>query len=490
MGSPAARQRQPLGHVLHCRSGKSVLTGGMTMPGFIRSSMPAMLFMVALVPATVSGQVTPLDFRAAYERLGAQNEQLGAVRMGVDQAQSRQRAADAARLPSFEIVGSVTRLDSDVEIDLGGVRRRIDETLGITLPPNLLPNGLPIQDRNFGNLALQAVQPVYLGGRINAAREAARAGLAADTAVVDRTFADLVVALVKQYFGQSVAADALAVRRQSVESLRQLAFNARRLEEEGEISRADRLRADVALIEAEGELASARERLTLAQQALTTLLSERRVVEPLTGIPAVPAPSDAGEWRLRAVESNPSLIELGARLDQAKAALRAEQGTLRPELLLLGRRELYTEGLSEIRPEWSLSLVANWRFADGGVRRARVSEAQARRTEIEFLQNALTRQVELLVDQQIEAQHTALERHRTFGAATALADESLRVQRRAFEEGFATSLDVIEAELARARVALGELLARYEAWVATAAIYAASGQVAALVDRIEESHDD
>lgn len=462
----------------------------MTVPSFSTFSALAMLAVAALLPAAVFGQVTPLDFRAAYERLDAQNEQLAAVRMVVDQAQSRQREADAARLPSIEIAGGVTRLDSDLEFDLSGVRRRIDDTLGITLPPDLLPRGLPIQDRSFGNLALQAVQPVYLGGRINAGREAARAGVAADTAVVERTHADLMVELVKRYFGQAVAADALAVRQQSVESLRQLAFNAERLEQEGEISRADRLRADVALIEAEGELATARERLALAQKALTTLLSERRVVETLTPIPAVPAPSDATEWRRLAVESNPSLIELGARLDQAEAALRAERGSLRPEVLLLGRRELYTDDLSVIEPDWAVSLVASWRFFDGGLRRARVSVAEARITEVEFLQHSLRRQVELLVDQQVETQHTALERHRTFRAAGELADESVRVQRRAFEEGFATSLEVIEAELARARVALGELLARYEAWVATATIYAASGQVAALIERIEESHHD
>lgn len=460
------------------------------MPSFTRFCFLAMLFMLVLVPAAVFGQVTPLDFRSAYERLNAQNEQLAALRMGVDQARSRQREADGARLPSIEIVGAATRLDADLEFDLSGIRRRIDDTLGINLPPDLLPRGLPIQDRSFGNLALQAAQPVYLGGRINAGREAARAGVAAGTAAVERTHADLVVELVKRYFGQSVAADALAVREQSVESLRQLAFNARRLEEEGEISRAGRLRADVALIEAEGELASARERLALARKALTTLLSEHRVVETLTRIPAVPAPSDAGEWRLRAVQSNPSLIELAARLDQAEAALRAERGSLRPEVLLLGRRELYTDDLSVIEPDWAVSLVASWRFFDGGVRRARVSVAEARITEIEFLQRSLRREVELVVDQQIETQHTALERHRTFGAATELADESLRVQRRAFEEGFATSLEVIEAELARSRVALGELLARYEAWLATAAIYAASGQVAALIERIEESHHD
>ncbi len=457
------------------------------------NSKPARLFLLAFFlilaasPGTGFAQAAGLDFRAALERLTAQNEDLAAARMGIEQARSRQREADGLRLPSIEIEGGVTRLDAPLELDLGGVRRRLEQDLGVNLPPGLIPSGLPIQDRSFSTAALVAVQPIYLGGRISAGREAARAGVGANQAMVDRTQADLVVELVKRYFGQTVAFDVMAVRQQSLETLRTLAFNARRLEEEGEISRAERLRADVALIEAQGELALAQERLALAESALATLLAEDRPVEPLTRIPAVPRRTEAAEWRGRAAESNPALLELGNRIEQAEALVRAEQANLRPNVFLLGRRELYTQDLSVIEPDWAVSLRLSWRFFDGGVRRARVSSAEASLSELEFVRASLKRQIALLVDQQVQTQHTALERHVTFSAAGEVADESLRVQRRAFEQGFATSLEVIEAELARSRVALAELFARYEAWVATASIHAASGAIADFVDLIEDA---
>jgi len=71
-----------------------------------------------------------------------------------------------------------------------------------------------------------------------------------------------------------------------------------------------------------------------------------------------------------------------------------------------------------------------------------------------------------------------------------LADESLRAQQRAFEEGFATSMDVIEAELARSRAALGELGARRDAWVAAATLYTAANRGEQLVDLIEQLADE
>lgn len=453
------------------------------------ASLAAALCLVN-APQTASAQSVALDFRSAFEQLEARNERLAAAQEAISRAEFQQQAADATRLPTLEIEGSATRLNAPLEIDLSAVNQRVNQVFPGELPPGLIPSGIPIQDRNFQNLAVQAVQPLYLGGRIEAGRSAARAGVAAETAVVERLQGDLLVELVQRYFGQVVAAEALAVRQQSVDSLRQLAFNARRLEEEGEISRAERLRADVALIEAEGELATARERLNLARAALSTLLASDRAIDTVSPIPALPARSEAADWRVQAINNNPAVAELNARLQQANAAARAEQGTLKPSLVLVGRRELYTNDLTLIEPDWAISLRASWRFFDGGARRSRASAAQARALELEWLKGSLERQIGLLVDQQIETQHSALERHATFSAAAELADESLRVQRRAFEEGFATSLEVIEADLARARVALARVLARYEAWVATAALHAAAGVPAALIDRIEEmSHD-
>ncbi|MGY6630571.1 MAG: TolC family protein [Wenzhouxiangella sp.] len=447
--------------------------------------------MAALVGSVpVKAQVAALDFRSAFERLETHNERLAAAQEGIERARFQQQAADAARFPVLEIDGSVTRLNAPLEIDLSGVTQRVNQVFPGELPPGLIPAGIPVQDRTFGNLAVQAVQPLYLGGRIDAGRSAARAGVAAETAMVERLQGDLMVELVQRYFGQLVAAEALAVRQQSVDSLRQLAFNAGRLEEEGEISRAERLRADVALIEAEGELATAREQLNLARAALATLLASEQVINPISPIPSPPPRFESADWRLRAVQNNPAVLELDARLDQAGAAARAESGALKPSLVLVGRRELYTDDLTLIEPDWAISLRASWRFFDGGARRSRASAAEARVLELEWLRSSLERQIGLLVDQQIEAQHAALERHVTFSAAAELADESLRVQRRAFEEGFATSLEVIEADLARSRVALARVLARYEAWVATAALHAAAGVPTALIDRIEEfAHD-
>lgn len=454
-------------------------------------------FGLALVCAGVAQGSEPgtrsLDFRAALQRLVSVNETLQASRAAVDQSRAERAEADARGLPTIELKSRYSHLNAPLEADLGGVVDAISvgfQQLGVDVPGGILPREYRIQDRNFVNLSLQALQPVYLGGRIEAGRDAARYGLAASEAAVDRQSAELEVLLVDRFFGQALASESLEVRKRSAESLRRHEFNARRLEAEGQIARVERLRASVALAEAENELLVAQEQLALSRAALAALLASDRPVTTATPIPAPPPSVERDAWKAAAEDANPALREAAQRLEQARAGVRAARGESLPVVSLFGSRELYTEDLTLVDPEWVVGVQASWTLFDGGQRRARTTRAEARVSEVDQRLQAGRRDVALLVDQQIDRLNGALARQRTLTATAELTDESLRAQQRAFEEGFATSMDVIEAELARSRVALGELAARRDAWVATAALYTAAGRGEQLVDLIEQLADD
>lgn len=429
--------------------------------------------------ASVAQESAPgaLDFRGARQRLVSVNESLQASRAAVVRSEAGIDEADARRLPSLELNSRYSHLNAPLEANLSQVN--------IDVPAGILPTGYRIQDQNVVNLSLKAVQPVYLGGRIEAGRDAARSGLAASKAAVDRRSGELEVTLVERFFGQALARESLAVRERSVEGLRRHEFNARRLEAEGQIARVERLRASVALAEAESELAVAEEALKLARAALAALLASERPVITATPIPAPPPAVDRELWQAAAEDANPALRETRQRLEQARAGARATRGESLPVVSLFGSRELYTEDLTLIDPEWVVGVQARWTLFDGGERRARTAQAEARISEIDRRLAAGRRDLALLVDQQVDRLAGALARQRKFAATAELTDESLRAQQRAFEEGLATSMDVIDAELALSRVVLGELAARRDAWVATAELYTAAGRGDQLVDLIE-----
>lgn len=160
--------------------------------------------------------------------------------------------------------------------------------------------------------------------------------------------------------------------------------------------------------------------------------------------------------------------------------LRAERGSFLPTLGAFGRREIYTGDLTLLDPEWAVGLVAEWTLFDGSQRRARVDQAAARSDRVAALRADAERQIELLVRQRHEQLIAALARLDSFATTRELAEESLRAQQLAFEEGLASSLDVIDAELALSRLRLGELDARLLAWSALAGLYAATGQTTEL----------
>lgn len=457
---------------------------------------PALTVLIALCCGSAAAQEpapVALDFRSALQRLVTVNETLQASRAAVAQSRAEIGEADARRLPTLELKSRYSHLNAPLEADLGRVGNTLTGVLqqvGVDLPSGTLPLGYRIQDQNVVNVSLQALQPVYLGGRIEAGREAARSGLGASKAAVERRSGELEVALVQRYFGQVLARESLALREHSVESLRRHEFNARRLEAEGQIARVERLRASVALAEAESELTVAREELQLARAGLAALLASERALTTATPIPAPPPTVDREVWKSLAAEANPALREASQRLEQARAGVRVARGESLPVVSLFGSRELYTEDLTLIEPEWVVGVQARWTLFDGGARRARTARANARVSEVDRRLAAGRRDVALLVDQQVDRLNSALARQRKLAATAELSHESLRAQRRAFEEGLATSMDVIDAELAVSRVALGALAARRDAWVATAALYTAAGRGEQLVDLIERLADE
>lgn len=447
------------------------------------------LMLLALNMEAQGTDVLTLDFRGAFQRLEASNESLLAAQTLVEQARAKQDEAAGRRLPTLELAGRYAHLDAPIEADLRPLGARLDNGLnqaGITPPPGLIPSSFRIQDQNILNLSLQAVQPIYLGGRIQAGRAAAESGRQASEAGLELQRAELLVALVERFFGQLLARDNLAVRERAVASLRQHDFNARRLEQEGQIARVERLRTSVALAEAESEQLIAREQLALASVALATILASDQPLHARGPIPNAPEPPERARWHAAARDNNPSLRQASHQLDQARAGARAAQAELQPTVALFGRRELYTDDLTLIDPEWALGIQARWTLFDGGQRRARAAQAQALVDELVWRLASGQRAVALLVDQQLDRFISARERVQTLAATVELAEEALLAQRRAFAEGLGTSLEVIEAELARSRVSLGERAARRDAWVALAGLYAAAGQVDQFVDDLEQ----
>lgn len=434
-----------------------------------------------LVPLLLAGSIgnpvaaeSPLTFAEAMNRLASQNEHLAAERQVLNQNRQELDAAQGRRWPELGISGGYFVMENDISISLP------------TLPPPLtgaLPDNITLQQREFISTAATVKWPLYTGGRITAGIDAARAGLAAGQAQLDGVEASLYQTLVERYFGQVLASHAYQLKTTTVDTLADHLLQAQRLQAQGQIARAEVLRAEVALSQARVEQASARHQLALTRAALAALLASTTDFQTTTPLPDTPAFPPLESLLLQAEQHNPNLRAAREQRLRAEAGVKAARGEQLPSLALFGRHKLYDRDLDLASSDWVAGVMLDWTLFDGGIHRHKVGAAQARADEVAYRVRAGHRDVELLVRQRHNQLADALSRINAFGAMQALAEESLRAQRRAFEEGLASSLDVVDAELALQKVELGLLAARYDSLIAASGLLEATGQTGRLNER-------
>lgn len=422
----------------------------------------------------------PITFEEAFEQLQNHNETLAAAGREVDQARADLGEARARRWPTAGLGAQALYWDDPITLHLEDVRVSVP---GLPIPVQSVP--LPVVDvqinrRNASNVVLTASQPLYAGGRIQAGIRAANAAVAAAEAQRNGQHGSLLLELVQRYFGHRLATQSVAVRRTTADSLSRHLDNARKLEREGQIARAERLRAEVALADAQRELLTAQRQEDLARRGLAALLATSDELLPVTAIPAPPPPESLESLTERALRANPQLTRAAEQKTRAEQGMIAARGEFAPAIGLFALGNLYSHDPILREPDWAIGVRLDWPLFDGFQRRSRLQAARAQLEQVDLLAAAGRRDVALLVAQRYLTLADALDQVRSYETTRALADESLRAQQRAFAEGLATSLDVVDAQLALSRVKLGILSAHFDAAIAQAGLFEACGEAARI----------
>lgn len=413
---------------------------------------------------------------------GRHHETLQAADALLRQREDERAAAHSLYYPRVEAQLRATRIDAPIEIDLDPIRQVI---LGLhpQVPAGRVPSFRTIvQDDAFWKADVRATWPIFTGGRIPAANAAAQARV--DEARTERRQAEaaLTVELIRRYFAVRLAEAVAAVRGEVVDGLKRHAFDARRLEEEGLTARVERLAADVAVAEAERLQRRARDEASLARIALAGSLPPGSPPDPVTPLFIVGDLPPVEDFAERARQAHPVLARLETQSRLATQAVRAEDAGRWPEVFAFRLRELHEGDLTILEPAWAVGLGAHWTLFDGGARARRTAAARAQLARVAALDARARRDLGTLVESKYRTLTRARDQFDTLQATLALVEENLRVRTRAFEEGMATSLEIVDARLALARVRLERLAAAYDFDVAMAELLDASGQV----ERYEE----
>jgi outer membrane protein TolC len=441
------------------------------------SLLGAALLVLAASPALAQPPAgPPLAYADALRRVLGSHESLQAADKEVRQREEERSASKSLYWPKVDASVRGTTIDRPIDIDLGPIRQAI-----LALHPGVPASRVPafvehVQDAQFWLADVKVTWPIYTGGKVAAATHAAEAQVADATAQRRGTAQSLSTELARRYFGLRLALSALDVRQQVRAGLEQHLHDAIRLEEEGLISHAERLHAEVARSEADRQLRRAAHDVEIARAGLANILSDDRSGDPASPLFVLPAIDPLDAFEQQAQEQHPAFERFAAQRSMAQQALEAQKGRLLPDVYLFGMRQLHEGDLTLLDPKWAAGISASITLFDGFDRSHKTAAARLQQGRVDDLERRARRDVATLVEKRYREVEKARDLFAALQPAQDLASENLRVRTRAFEEGLATSLDVVDARLSASRVELERLSAAYDFDVALAELLEASGQ--------------
>ena len=442
------------------------------------------LGLVLLLPATspLAQDTTALSFDQAHERMERVSDALAAVDANLRARQDLSDATARMRLPEISLEARYLEFQKTLDLPLGSLAP-VAEAFGIDSPLRFRE-----RDRRLRPV-LTAVLPLYTGGQIPAAQAAAAAALRGADAERAQQSQRLTSQLVQAYFGQSLAEQALTVRREVRDGMRQHLAHAQSLEREGFATRAQVLQATVARDASEREYRKAVNDRDAAAQALALLLRSDAPVAPITPLFVVSAsPGTLEAFTRAALERHPQLAQLRALDEQAGAGVRAQQASLKPQVFLFGQYDLYRQDALLTDTDWAFGVGLKYTFLSGRDRPRQISAARAQQEQAQAALREAENQISIGVAQAWNALETARQQFLLLDSSIEQARENLRLQELSFREGQSTSLDVIDARLGLGAARVEHAQAAYDYCVALAHLLELGGQSAHFGEYVRKAN--
>jgi len=271
--------------------------------------------------------------------------------------------------------------------------------------------------------------------------------------------------LAESYYGLSLAKEVAAVRQDTYNGLKQHYENALKLEAAGMIDKAGRLFAQVNMDEAWRALEAAQKEVTVVESALRTLLNleDTCKIEPTSPLfinSTLPAKE---EFQQTMRSGNYILNQLSLQQSIAKQQLRIDQSGYLPDIALFGKQTLYAHGIqSNLVPRTIVGVGFTWNLFDGLAREKRIRQSKITEQTLALGKDKAQDDLSVGIDKLYTGLQKAQDNVQALNSTIALSEELVRIRKKSFAEGMATSTEVIDAETMLATVKVARLAAYYE----------------------------
>ena len=414
----------------------------------------------------------------------------GAMALGAAPVASAETLYDAVALayetnPTLQAARANQRaIDEEYPQAKAGLRPTVQITASVLHGDNQNPN-FPSAVESTSNAVVQVSQPLYTGGRVTSAEDAASADILAGRQSLRETEIQVLQSVIGAYVDVRRDQEQMAIAQDNVSVLKRQLDETKARFDVGEATRTDTAQAQARIALGEAQLASIQSGLAIARAAYDVAVGQNPgdlAPEPPIAqlLPAnLDAVFDAAE------QNNPQLLQANYVEEASAARLAGAKAGTRPSVALQGSFG-YSGGLTpqglpanspfaDISRQLVIQATATIPLFSGGMTSSQIRQ-EAERNNVDRIGIEATRRLVLQAVSQAWSQlvgaRASLVANQAQVEADAIAYEGTREEE---QQDLRTTLDVLNAaqELENAKLALAA--ARHDEYVAAASVLAAMG---------------
>ena len=445
-----------------------------------------------------------INISDALRQMIEHNKTISSAKYGIDAAYREYRAIEGLRLPQIDLVGCYTLMQHNIDIDLGGAKGIVTESLdgiinsglsqGLLSPAiaSFLADGLTpltgidwlyrLQNRHFGFVGTTFTMPIYMGGRIGVASRVAKLKIEGAEIGLNGIVCGLVTELIERYYGVVLAREVVAVKEFVVEGVKQHLRDAETMEEQGVLAHSVVLYLQYKLSEVERDYSDAVSKLRIAQRALQTTIQSNDEVVISDYMFLVNEIYDIDYYRDSALNYNAAIGEANNAMHLSSEGVNLARSDFMPQVVVMGGASLYSYNLSQMLPSWAFGVGVSMPLFGALSRQERYRAAKSVERSVLNMAAKAKEDILLLVDREYYTLQNAMLDIASSKRSITFAESYYTTALEGFKEGVTPSSDLMDARIALAASKVEYLDAVYNSVLSLAKLLEVSG----LSDRFLE----
>ena len=288
---------------------------------------------------------------------------------------------------------------------------------------------------------VSVLMPLYTGGLTSSAKEVASIKAQRSQLNTQQQQDIQRFELIQAYFNAQLQKQLLDSSRFNFDAMQTHYNNALKLENQGFISKGQRMQFEVAKNNAERSYQNAEASLRSSLFQLNNLLQSSQITELSTPLFVNSIKSQSLSTLLKTYQDQSSLIrKMQMDTQLANANVKAQNAAKKPNLFAFGEYSL------DEKQNWIVGVVARYNLFSGVDKNKNIQAAELQRYASELMTERSKQEIENIIYKSYSEVTTAQQSHQLLQQNMKAAQESLRIQTLSFKEDMGTATQVIDAQ--------------------------------------------